>query len=71
MDVNTVPVKLLKPRNDLRKKHIDGHFAMASVKQADELTEVFPAETVLYISQNDKAKAVEEATIPSLLPFTW
>ena len=54
--VNTVPVKLLKPRNDLRKKHIDGHFAMASVKQADELAELFPPETVLYISQDDKAK---------------
>ena len=61
--VNTVYVKLLKPRNDLRKKHIDGHFAMAEVKQADEIAETFPKNMVFYISKNDKAKVPLGLTI--------
>lgn len=32
--VHIVPVKLCRPQNDLQKKHIDGHFGIASVKFA-------------------------------------
>ena len=39
--VHTIPVKLCHPQNDLRKKHPDGRFAMASVKFARELANLF------------------------------
>ena len=35
--VKVVPVKLSRPQNNLRKKHVHCHFAMASVKPAREL----------------------------------
>ena len=54
--VYTVPVKLRKPQNDLRKKHSAGHFAMASVKQVDEFASLSPASFVFYLSQDDKAR---------------
>ena len=54
--VYTVPVKLCKAQNDLRKPHMDGHFAMASVKHANELAAMFSAENVFYLSQDDKAR---------------
>ena len=47
--VNIVFVNLLKPRDDLRTKHIDGHFAKPRVKQTDEIAELFPKNMVLYI----------------------
>ena len=52
----TVPVKLRKPQNDLRKKHSDRHFAIASLKEVDGLASLFPASLVLYLSQDDKAR---------------
>lgn len=53
---NAVLVKLLKPRHNFWKKHVDKHFAMAVVKQADELAEMFPEDMIFYISQDDKIK---------------
>ena len=53
--VYTVPVRLRKPQNDLWKKHADGHFVMASVKQVDELASLVPASLIFYLSQDDKA----------------
>ena len=38
------------------KKHVDKHFAMAVVKQADELAEMFPEDMIFCISQDDKIK---------------
>ena len=37
----TVHVKICRPRNDLRQKHRDSHFAMVSVKFARELANLF------------------------------
>ena len=39
--VHTVPVKLQRPQDDLRKKHPDGHFAMACVMFTRELANLF------------------------------
>ena len=55
--VHTVPVKLCRHQNDLRKKHPDCHFAMASVKFARELANLFGDHHEFFLSQDDKARA--------------
>ena len=52
--VHTVPMKLQRPQNDLRKKHPDGHFAMASVM--NKLANLFGDHHVFFLSQDDKAR---------------
>ena len=54
--VHTVPVKLQRPQNDLRKKHPDGHFAMASVMFTREFANFFGDNHVIFLSQDDKAR---------------
>ena len=49
-------MKLSRPQNNLRKKHVDSHFAMASVKHARELASLFSKENVFFLSQDDKAR---------------
>ena len=51
----TVCVKLQCPQNDLRKKHPDGHFPMASVMFARELANLFGDNHVFFLSQDGKA----------------
>ena len=53
--VFTVSVKLQCPQNDLRKKHPDGHFAMASLMFARELANLFGDNHVFFLSQDGKA----------------
>ena len=54
--VHTVPMKLYHPQNNQRKPHIDAHFAMASVKYARYLAELFSDEHVFFLSQDYKAR---------------
>ena len=54
--VKTVPVKLSRHQSNLRKKHMDSHFAMASVKHAREFASLFSKENVFFLSQDDKAR---------------
>ena len=54
--IHTVPVKLQLPQNDLRKKHPDGHFAMASVMFTRELAILFGDNHMFFLSQDDKAR---------------
>ena len=54
--VRIVPVKLCRPQNNQRKPHIDAHFAMASVKYARDLAELFSDEYVFFLSHDDKAR---------------
>ena len=54
--IHTVPVKLCHPQNNKRKPHIDAQFAMASVKYARDLAELFSDKHVLFLSQDDKAR---------------
>lgn len=51
----TLPVKLVRPQNDLRKKHPDRMFAAETSKAVDSIAKFFGSEACLYISQDDKA----------------
>ncbi len=53
---HTVPITLSRPQSDLRKPHVDAHFAMASVKYAKELAALFTDKNVFFLSQDDKAR---------------
>ena len=54
--VKVVPVKLSRSQNNLRKKHVDCHFAMASVKHAREWASLFSDENAFFLSVDDKAR---------------
>ena len=62
--VDTVSMKLQRPQNDLREKHPDGHFAMASVMFARELAKLFGNIHVFFLSQEGKAHVPLELPIP-------
>ena len=49
-------MKLSRPQNTLRKRHVDCHFAVASVKHARELASLFSDENVFFLSADDKAR---------------
>ena len=53
--VNTVPVKLTRPQNNLRKKHPDRVFAAESSKAADTIVRMLGPLNCLYISLDDKS----------------
>ena len=53
--VHTVPVRLCRPKKQ-RKPHTDAHFAMASVKYARDVAELFSGEHVFFLPQDDKAR---------------
>ena len=53
--VKTVPVKLIRPQNDLRKGHPDRMFAAESFKAVDNIANFLGPEAALYISQDDKS----------------
>ena len=53
--VKALPVKLIRPQNDLRKKHPDRMFARETSQAVDSLAKFFGPEACLYISQDDKA----------------
>ena len=52
---SSVNVRLCKPQNTQRKGHPDGHFAMAMVKMAKDLANLF-SEHPFFLSQDDKAR---------------
>ena len=56
--VHTVPVKLQRPQNDLRKKHPDGHYAIASIIFTRELANLFGDNHAFFLSQDDKARVL-------------
>uniref|UniRef100_A0A914DJC8 C2H2-type domain-containing protein n=1 Tax=Acrobeloides nanus TaxID=290746 RepID=A0A914DJC8_9BILA len=51
-----VPVKIVRPQNDLMKEHIDGHFASAAIKHLRDLASMMGQECVFFMSQDDKAR---------------
>jgi hypothetical protein len=53
--VKALPVKLIRPQNDLRKKHPDRMFAAETSKAVDSIAKFFGPRACLYISQDDKA----------------
>ena len=56
--IHTVPVKLCHPQNNQRKPYFDTDFAMASVKFARDLAELFSDEHVFFLSQDDKVRVL-------------
>ena len=53
--INTVPVKLIRPQNDLRKKHPDRMFAAETSTSLDQLAAVLGPEACVYSAQDDKS----------------
>lgn len=54
--VQTVPVKLLRPENNLRKKNQDRMFAKSFVDDMFSIAKLFGPQVVLFLSCDDKAK---------------
>ena len=54
--VQTVPVKLLRPENSLRKKNVDRMFARSGMEDMAEICKMFGPSAVAYLSNDDKAK---------------
>jgi hypothetical protein len=53
--VKTVPVKLIRPENNLRKGHPDRMFAAESYNSAKYLVEFLGPDAAVFVSQDDKA----------------
>lgn len=54
--VVTVPVKLCRPHSDLHKKHEDGMFCTATLRNAESLTSILGPDQVFFLSLDDKAR---------------
>lgn len=54
--VSTVPVKLIRAQNDLKKKHIDTEFATASIRYLESLASFLGPNEVFFLFQDDKAR---------------
>ena len=53
--LHSLPVKLVRAQNDLRKKHPDRMFAAETSKGLDAIAKLFGPKVCLYISQDDKS----------------
>ena len=62
--VKVVPVKLYRPQNNLRKKYVDCHFAIASVKHARELASLFLDKNVFFLSADDNTRVPLGLPVP-------
>ena len=54
--MSTVPVKLIKVKNDKHVQHIDGYFCTATIGHLEELAPMLGPNEVCFISQDDKAR---------------
>lgn len=54
--VSTVPVKLLRPENSLRKTNVDRMFAKSFVDDIFSVAKLFGPDAVLFLSNDDKAR---------------
>ncbi|KAF2891163.1 hypothetical protein ILUMI_15009 [Ignelater luminosus] len=54
--VNTVPVKLIRPSNTLRKEHEDTHFCAGQIKHIRDLAELLGPQAVNVLFVDDKAR---------------
>ena len=54
--VQTVPVKLLRPENSLRKKNIDRMYAKSFTDDMKNLDPLFGPDALMYLSIDDKAR---------------
>ena len=54
--INTVPVKLVRPENSLRKKNEDRIFAKSFIDGMSEVCKLFGPKAALFMSNDDKAR---------------
>jgi hypothetical protein len=54
--IGTVPVKLSRACNNLRKQHVDSHFALATIRQLLDSAVLLREKTTFVLSQDDKAR---------------
>jgi hypothetical protein len=54
--IETVPVKLSRAHNDLRRQHVDSHFAAATIRQLLYVAVLLGEKTTFVLSQDDKAR---------------
>ncbi|KAG5889385.1 hypothetical protein JTB14_005084 [Gonioctena quinquepunctata] len=54
--VSTVPVKLIRARNDHHKSHSDSNFAETSIHYLENIASILGPDQVFFISQDDKAR---------------
>jgi hypothetical protein len=54
--VQTVPIKLVRAKNVLRKQHPDSHFASATIRQLLDMAVLLGKKTAFVLSQDDKAR---------------
>lgn len=54
--IRTVPVKIRKATNNLRKKHVDADFTFANKTYLQDIATLFGPESVFVLSIDDKAK---------------
>uniref|UniRef100_A0ABD2WVJ3 Uncharacterized protein n=1 Tax=Trichogramma kaykai TaxID=54128 RepID=A0ABD2WVJ3_9HYME len=52
--INTVPVQLCKPQNDLHESHLDRKFCTATIQNVDTLAAILGPKQIAYVSQDDK-----------------
>ena len=62
--VGTVPVKIRKAQNTLRKKHEDANFCFATKQYMKDTASLFGAENVFVLSVDDKAKVPIGVILP-------
>ena len=53
--VSTLPVKLVRPQNDLRKKHPDRMFGSETSHACDSIASFIGPQACIYLSQDDKS----------------
>lgn len=54
--MKTVPVKLLRPENTLRKANVDRMFSKSFVDDVQRICSLFGPDAVLFLSNDDKAR---------------
>ena len=54
--VQTVPVKLLRPENSLRKKNVDRMFAKSFIDDLHAICKLFGPSAICFLSNDDKAR---------------
>lgn len=54
--ITTVPVKLVKAANNLRKEHTDAHFAASTIVYLKDLAVLMGSQCTFFLSQDDKAR---------------
>ncbi|ESN94336.1 hypothetical protein HELRODRAFT_164161 [Helobdella robusta] len=66
--ISTVPVKLIKAANSLRKEHPDAHFAASTISYLKDLAVLMGSHCTFFLSQDDKARVVADRhkLIPSV-----